>query len=78
MIGLAPGPNGEAMENTVLVREWDSDAFHRRVMALESAGFTSRQESYHIVADMNPETGEIVHLYSIEMSRSDLSEASAL
>ena len=33
------------MEDTVLVYEWDSDAFHRRVIELESAGYTSRQAS---------------------------------
>ena len=60
------------MEDTVLVREWDSDALHHRVMELQSEGYTSRQESYHIIADVNPETGEIVHLYTIEMLREDL------
>ena len=55
------------MEDIVLVHEWDSDAFHRRVIDLQSAGYTSRQESYRIVADVNPETGEILHLHTIEM-----------
>ena len=68
---LLPRQNGEDMENTVLVYEWDSDAFHRRVIELESAGYTSRQESYHISADVNPETGEIVHLHTIEMLKND-------
>ena len=62
------------MENTVLVHEWESDAFHRRVMELQSAGYTSRQESYRIIADVNPETGEIVHLHTIEMLREELTE----
>ena len=61
------------MEDTVLVYEWDSDAFHRRVMELQSKGYAPRDESYHISADVNPETGEIVHLHTIEM----LKEASA-
>ena len=68
---LLPHRNGEGMENTVLVYEWDSDAFHRRVIELESAGYTSRQESYHINADVNPETGEVVHLHTIEMLKDD-------
>ena len=68
---LLPHQNGEDMEDTVLVYEWDSDAFHRRVIELESAGYTFRPESYHISADVNPETGEIVHLHTIEMLKSD-------
>jgi hypothetical protein len=55
------------MQNTELVQEWDSDAFHHRVMELESQGYTSRMETYRISADTNPETGVIVHLYAIEM-----------
>ena len=65
---------GETMENTILVNEWDSDEFHRRVMELQSAGYTSRQESYHILADVNPETGEILHLHTIEMLKDDTTE----
>ena len=66
------------MENTRLVREWDSDAFHRRVMELQSEGYDPRQESYHIIADVNPETGAIVHLHTIEMVKEDLPESQAL
>ena len=66
------------MENTVLVHEWDSDTFHRRVMELQSAGYSPRQESYHILADMNPETGEIVHLHTIEMMKEGLADSQSL
>ena len=59
------------METAVLVHEWGSDAFHRRVMELQSEGYTSRRETYHIIADANPETGEIVHLHTIEMLKED-------
>ncbi len=55
----------------VIVREWDNDAFHRRVLDLESQGNLARRESYSITAEMNPETGEIIHLYSIELLRLD-------
>jgi hypothetical protein len=65
------------MENTILVHEWDSDAFHRRVIELQSAGYTARRESYHISADVNPETGEIVHLHTIEMLKEDVAESQA-
>lgn len=58
------------MEDTVLVREWDADAFHRRVLELESAGYTARRESYRITPEMHPETGQIIHLYTIELRRS--------
>ncbi len=53
--------------NPVLVREWDNDLFHRRVREYEARGYAARRETYTIMADMNPETGEVVHLYVIEM-----------
>jgi hypothetical protein len=62
------------MQNSELVREWDSDAFHRRVIELESRGYTSREGSYKITAEMNPETGAIVHLHAIEMVKLDPAE----
>jgi hypothetical protein len=55
------------MSAPILVREWDADVFHAHVLALESEGYIARRESYSIAADMNPETGYIVHLYTIEM-----------
>ncbi len=56
------------MADPILVREWDSDLFHRRVLELELKGYVARRETYTITPEMNPETGAIVHLYSIEMS----------
>jgi hypothetical protein len=55
------------MSNVVLVREWDADEFHRRVLELERQGYIARRESYRVIPEMNPDTGEIIHLYSIEM-----------
>ena len=55
------------MSEVVQVREWDADSFHRRVLQLESEGFVSRLESYRVIPDMNPETGVIVHLHTMEM-----------
>ncbi len=55
------------MSTPILVQEWDADAFHAHVLELESQGYVARRESYSIAADMNPETGYIVHLYRIEM-----------
>ena len=59
------------MTDVVLVHEGDSDAFHRRVMQLESEGYIARRESYRITPEMNPENGAIVHLQTIEMYKSD-------
>ncbi len=57
--------------DAVIVREWDAEAFHRRVLDLESQGCRARRETYSITAEMNPETGEIIHLRSIELLRLD-------
>jgi hypothetical protein len=57
----------KASADPVLVREWDNDLFHRRVREYEAQGYVARRETYTIMADMNPETGEVVHLYLIEM-----------
>jgi hypothetical protein len=51
----------------ILVSEWDSDIFHRRVLELEAEGYLARQESYNVIQDMNPETGIIIHLHTIGM-----------
>jgi hypothetical protein len=50
-----------------IIRDWDPDLFHQRVLQLESQGYTSRRESYRITPEMNPETGEVLHLHSIEL-----------
>jgi hypothetical protein len=57
----------QASADPVLVREWDNDLFHRRVLEYEAKGYVARRETYTVMADMNPETGEVVHLYIIEM-----------
>jgi hypothetical protein len=59
------------MSDAVLVREWDVDVFHRKVLGLETEGYISRRETYGVTAEMNPETGEIMHLRTIEMLKSD-------
>ena len=53
----------------VLVREWDSDDFHWHVLELESQGYVARRETLRISPEVNPETGAILHLHSIEMRR---------
>jgi hypothetical protein len=58
-----------AQDELVVVHEWGSDAFHQRVIKLESEGYVTREGSYNIAAEINPETGEIIHLHRIEMFR---------
>ena len=53
--------------DTIIVREWDTDLFHRRVLELESQGYEACLESYQVMAEMHPETGEIIHLHTIEL-----------
>lgn len=55
------------MRGPLLIQEWNVDEFHRRVVQLESTGYIARRETYRITPEMNPETGEIIHLYTIEM-----------
>ena len=55
------------MPDIIIVRDWDCDTFHRRVIEFESQGYVAQRETYTITPEMNPETGEIVHLYTIEM-----------
>jgi len=57
------------MQDVIVVREWDADSFHRRVLELESEGYEARRESYQINPEMDPQSGKIVHLHMIEMRR---------
>ena len=57
------------MSDVIVIREWDADAFHRRVLELEARGYVARRETYRITPEVHPETGEIVHLYAIELLR---------
>ena len=50
-----------------IVRDWDADVFHRRVLDLEAQGYTARRETYRVIAEMDPETGVVTHLHTIEM-----------
>jgi hypothetical protein len=59
------------VQDIVLVREWDADQFHARVMELEKQGYVARRETYRIIAEMNPETGWISHVHSIELGKAD-------
>jgi hypothetical protein len=65
------------VQDVVLVREWDADSFHRRVLDLEAEGYEARRDSYRISPEMDPETGNIVHLHTIEMCRSRPREGNA-
>jgi hypothetical protein len=67
VMGSDSNPARKAMCEPLLVREWGADAFHKRVLELESLGYVTKLESYRITPEMHPETGEIVHLHTIEM-----------
>ena len=61
----------EITVGAVLVRNWNADAFHRQVLDFESRGYIARLNSYCITPEMNPETGEVIHLHTIEMLPSE-------
>ena len=63
------------MSKVLLVREWDADAFHRRVAELEAQGYEARRETYRILPEVHPETGLITHLHSIEMHKPEPGDA---
>ncbi len=54
-----------------IVIGWNADEFHRRVLELEKRDYIARSESYQIAPEMNSETGEIIHLWAIELSEPD-------
>ena len=57
------------MQDMIEVREWDADQFHAKVREWEEQGYTARHDTYQIKAETDPDTGKIVHLYTIEMSK---------
>jgi hypothetical protein len=59
------------MTDVLIVRDWDSESFHRQVLELESKGYIARQETYRITPETNPETGLITHLHTIEMYKDE-------
>jgi hypothetical protein len=65
------------MSAAVLVREWGEDAFHHRVLEFEIQGYIARRETYRITPEMNPETGEIIHLHTIEIFSSETTTQSS-
>jgi hypothetical protein len=55
------------MSDVQIVRDWSADVFHRRVLELEGQGYVACRETYRVIPEMNPETGEVIHLHSIEL-----------
>jgi hypothetical protein len=55
------------MGEIIQVREWGPEAFHRRVLELEKKGYVWQRETYRVTAEMDPETGTVFHLYTIDM-----------
>jgi hypothetical protein len=62
-------------QDVILVRDWDPESFHRRVLELEAEGYVARRESYSVTPEVNPETGKIIHLHAVEMARPDRSQS---
>ena len=60
-----------AKTDSILVREWDADLFHKRVLELEGKGYVARLDSYRITAEMNPENGIVSHVHTIEMNKQE-------
>ena len=65
--GDAVVDGGAAAGNAIVVSEWDADTFHRRVLDLELQGYVLRRETYRVTPEMNPETGQIIHLHTVEL-----------
>lgn len=53
----------------IVVREFDADLFHKKVMEMEAQGYVANRDTYRISPEMDPETGNIVHLHTIEMTK---------
>lgn len=64
--------------NAIVVSEWDAEVFHRRVSDLELQGYVVRRETYRVTPEMNPETGCIVHLRTVELYETGSDEAVSL
>lgn len=73
--GDAVANEGGVTGNAVVVSEWDADTFHRRVSELEMRGYIVRRETYRVTPEMNPETGRIVHLHTVELCQAGPNEA---
>jgi hypothetical protein len=59
------------MTDAIIIREWNANDFHRRVLEYEKQGYVARRDTYRATAEMKPETGEVIHLYVIEMFAPD-------
>jgi hypothetical protein len=59
------------LSEAIVVREWSAEAFHRRVLELEAEGYSAQRDTYTINPEMNPDTGEVIHLHAIEMWKSN-------
>lgn len=57
------------MSQVTMVREWDADQFHAKVLELENKGWIARRDSYKITPEMNPETGIVSHVHSMELTK---------
>ncbi len=54
-------------EKTIGVAECDSDEFHCKVAGWEARGYRPLLDTYKIAPEMDPYTGRIWYLHSIDM-----------
>jgi hypothetical protein len=66
------------MREAFIMRAWNADEFHRRVLEYEQRGYIPRRDTYRVIPEVNPETGEITHLHTIELVLPDADETSAI
>jgi hypothetical protein len=71
----ASADHSNTRSNAIVISEWDADTFHHRVLELGLQGYAVRRESYRVTPEMNPETGQIVHLHTVEMYLIDAERA---
>jgi hypothetical protein len=57
--GDAVVDEGKVANNAIIV--------NRRVLDLEQQGYVVRRETYRVTPEMNPETGRIIHLHTVEL-----------
>lgn len=58
-------------ETTITVIEWDADVFHQRVANWEALGYKALMHTYEIKAEIHPDTGEVMHQYTIMLEKSE-------
>jgi hypothetical protein len=56
-------------ETFITVTEWDPEVFHQQVAQWETLGYKTLMHTYKIKAEIDPETGEVIHQYTISLEK---------